>query len=67
MTTVICTLILMSSPNSRDVVRVKGKLINDINETWVVDFTSFIKTNPKYMEYNNLVIHINNNYCEYVK
>jgi hypothetical protein len=64
---VICAINLMAADKSCNYLQVKGELIDDSKETWIVDFSNYINSHPKFKEYNNLVQYVNNNECLYVK
>lgn len=66
-TYVICQIAFVTGLGLEEPVSARGKLINDNQEIWMVDFTEYINENPRFKGYNNLVQLINNNECAFAK
>lgn len=62
---VLCTIVIFLSPGQRDVVQLRGVVLNDNSDKWLVDFSKeFIKR--KYStEYQTMVQKVNGNACLY--
>lgn len=66
MTWVICMLTLMNNSGMPEQVQAKGFIVDDFKETWIVDITDYIQEHPRFKQFNNLVVEVNNNECAYI-
>lgn len=64
---VICALVLAANDGTHEQVNVKAFIIDDFKETWIIDITDYIHDHPRYKNFNELVVEVNNNMCAYAK
>jgi hypothetical protein len=63
---VICYIAMMTHSGVREVVEARGIEVKERNDDMYVDFTTYLKNNPRFV-YDTLVQKINGNDCLYVE
>jgi hypothetical protein len=66
-THVVCTVVILLSPNNRDVVSLHGTVVKEIGDYFMVDFSREFVTRKYRTDLQTMVQKINNNDCLYEK
>jgi hypothetical protein len=62
---VICYIALQLSEVHWENVVAEGKILNERENKWYVDFATYINQHPKFKEWNYEVLPVNPNSCSY--